>query len=442
MFEIDDRRHASTSALHNHNSTDPAIGDADSAAYIFASSGELLEDALIAAGDDGAAITSNFTLKGVGRPEDDDQSTFPQLNDLGIYGQYDGSGHSSLRFGDSHERSDRAGSQMSTNGDIKGPMGNMVNGSNGANNIKGKHVDGHANGGDKDHISETTVVSKSKQVNGQRANSSLNASHAQKLGDSPYTRESRVGDPAEPTIQQALDNQLSSFLNPESFIDSATLSPSLTDMKRIGTPNGTDMAKTKGQHSGRGRPPRRTEPEFRAKTSIPTNLPPEEYAHECIVAALSARLNPFALHPGEHKLLREHITHPQVTNYLNARNAILRLWTKNPLLCVVKSEAAGCAKETRCINMALVAFQWLLRNGYINFGCVEVPRNVGPVPRMLSRRRRQKTVVVIGAGMSGLGCARQLEGIFSQLGDQWTAGAEKPPKVIVLEGRHRVSTLR
>lgn len=40
--------------------------------------------------------------------------------------------------------------------------------------------------------------------------------------------------------------------------------------------------------------------------------------------------------------------------------------------------------------------------------------------------------------MSGLGCARHLEGLFSQLGDQWTDEGEEPPKVIVLEARPRI----
>ncbi|KAG9543859.1 hypothetical protein KCU97_g21680, partial [Aureobasidium melanogenum] len=51
---------------------------------------------------------------------------------------------------------------------------------------------------------------------------------------------------------------------------------------------------------------------------------------------------------------------------------------------------------------------------------------------------KQRTVVVVGAGMAGLSCARQLEGLFAQLGDHWTDVGELPPKVVVLEGRNRV----
>lgn len=178
--------------------------------------------------------------------------------------------------------------------------------------------------------------------------------------------------------------------------------------------------------------------EFRARSSIPPNLSPEEFARQSILAADSSRLNPFALHPGEYKLLREHITPTQVTIYLNIRNAILRLWTRNPLVSVSLEEAAGCAREPRYYQMAKVAYYWLMRNGYINFGCLEVPNTADPSARIKAKGNRSQTIVVIGAGMSGLGCARQMEGLFAQLGNCWTDAGESPPKVIVLEARPRV----
>jgi lysine-specific histone demethylase 1 len=178
--------------------------------------------------------------------------------------------------------------------------------------------------------------------------------------------------------------------------------------------------------------------EFRARSSIPPNLSPEEFARQSILAADSSRLNPFALHPGEYKLLREHITPIQVTIYLNIRNAILRLWTRNPLVSVSLEEAAGCAREPRYFQMAKVAYYWLMRNGYINFGCLEVPSTADLGTRIKVKGRRTRTIVVIGAGMSGLGCARQMEGLFAQLGKCWTDEGERPPKVIVLEARPRV----
>ena len=186
----------------------------------------------------------------------------------------------------------------------------------------------------------------------------------------------------------------------------------------------------------------RTRADFRPRTSMPFDMQPEEYAQQCVLAAYASRLNPFALHPSEHKLLRTHINHVQVTIYLNIRNGILRLWTSNPLVSVTREEAAGCAKDYRWFDLADVAYYWLMRNGYINFGCVEVPRALTlPTstedPPTISPPKQQ-TVVVIGAGMAGLGCARQLEGLFLQLGDRWTAKGGQLPKVIVLEAKKRI----
>lgn len=178
--------------------------------------------------------------------------------------------------------------------------------------------------------------------------------------------------------------------------------------------------------------------EFRANSSIPSTLSWEEFSRQTILAAESSRLNPFALHPEEYKLLRMHITHAQVTIYLNIRNAILRVWTRNPLVSVTLEEAAGCARDKRYFGLAKVAYYWLTRNGYINFGCVDVPHTASTIPRLQMKSGPQRTILVIGAGMSGLGCARHLEGLSAQLGDQWTAEGERPPKVIVLEARPRV----
>lgn len=136
-------------------------------------------------------------------------------------------------------------------------------------------------------------------------------------------------------------------------------------------------------------------------------------------------------------LLVDRLMTKEITVYLNIRNAILRLWHQNPLCSITPEEAAGCAKESRFFGLAEVAYKWLVRNGYINFGCVEVPRDAAAIAR--SRRNgKQKTVVVIGAGVSGLTAARQLEHLFAQDSAKWTDNGERPPKVIVLEGRSRV----
>ncbi|KAF2723267.1 hypothetical protein K431DRAFT_283071 [Polychaeton citri CBS 116435] len=206
----------------------------------------------------------------------------------------------------------------------------------------------------------------------------------------------------------------------------------------------------------RGRPPKQKEPavhyslkarrasevfssssDVKPRSSIPSRLPVEKYARQCIDAAYASRLDPFELHPAENALLEKDIMSSEVTIYLNIRNAILRLWTQNPIVSVTAEEAAGCAKEARFFGLAQVAYQWLVRNGYINFGCVEVPKN----PKTLQEAKKhtkQRTIVVVGAGVSGLTTARQLESLIAQAADQWHNNAEKPPRVIVLEGRKRI----
>lgn len=137
-------------------------------------------------------------------------------------------------------------------------------------------------------------------------------------------------------------------------------------------------------------------------------------------------------------MFRDHISHPQVTTYLNIRNGILRLWVRNPQIGVMRDEAIGCAKDARWFDVARVCHEWLVRRGYINFGCLE-HQAPGPKPKRqkLSSRKR-RTVAVVGAGMSGLGCARQLEGLFAQFSDRFYEMGEEPPQVVVLEGRDRV----
>ncbi|GAP83418.1 putative flavin containing amine oxidoreductase [Rosellinia necatrix] len=177
--------------------------------------------------------------------------------------------------------------------------------------------------------------------------------------------------------------------------------------------------------------------DVRPRVSIPTDISLQDYAHQCIAAAESSRLNPYALHPDEYGILRQHISHAQVTTYLNIRNGILRLWINNPRIGVARDEAVGCAKDPRWYNVASVCYDWLVRSGHINFGAIRVP--TGQKRRKESKQpNRAKTVVVIGAGMSGLGCARQLDSLFKQYADRFCDLGQEPPRVIILEGRDRL----
>ncbi|KAK6330271.1 hypothetical protein TWF730_004766 [Orbilia blumenaviensis] len=171
----------------------------------------------------------------------------------------------------------------------------------------------------------------------------------------------------------------------------------------------------------------------RAGSCIPVN-PSEfrEYAQECIWAADAGRLNPWNLHEGEYGLLREHLNQLHVTTYLNIRNGILRLWLKNSKKRVTKEQAMGCCKEERYFGLAEVALGWLTRSGYINHGCLEIPTNLSAGPGT----RRRKIIAVIGAGISGLATARQLEALLASAGER--SGGPGVPDVVVFEGRHRL----
>ena len=179
--------------------------------------------------------------------------------------------------------------------------------------------------------------------------------------------------------------------------------------------------------------------DLRPRTSIPTNLSAAVIAQQGIHAAYSSRLTPFSLHPNEYQLLRDHICHLHVSAYLNIRNRILRLWVRNPLVGVTPEEAAGCALSSRWLSLAEAAYEWLVRRGYINFGCVEASEaSHAYVKKTRSKRYKRKTIVVVGAGMAGLGCARQLEGLFEHYREKWMSRGEEPPKVVLLEGRNRI----
>ncbi|QSZ33907.1 hypothetical protein DSL72_005481 [Monilinia vaccinii-corymbosi] len=176
----------------------------------------------------------------------------------------------------------------------------------------------------------------------------------------------------------------------------------------------------------------------RPKESIPPDMHPAEYARQCIAAAESSRLSPYTLHQEEYQMLRRHISHQQVTTYLNIRNGILRLWTRNPSIHVMRDEAIGCARDTRWFEAARVCHEWMARRGYINYGCLENPESKIDKSNLQSTGRNRRTIAVIGAGMSGLGCARQLESLFAQFEDRFYEMGEGLPRVVIVEGRDRV----
>ena len=92
--------------------------------------------------------------------------------------------------------------------------------------------------------------------------------------------------------------------------------------------------------------------------------------------------------------------------YLSSRNFILNEWVKNMKTQLTYPDvhaslfSNGLAFTKEQTNLSCKAYGFLERYGYINFGVFE---EVKPKPRS------GKSVLVIGAGISGLSCARHLQ---------------------------------
>ncbi|KAJ6446309.1 Vacuolar protein sorting-associated protein 33A [Purpureocillium lavendulum] len=277
------------------------------------------------------------------------------------------------------------------------------------------------------------------------------------INDSPVSSSPMDADPSESEdMPQAPDDVLLQAADEDGVVDSFTSSLSaLTELSDVSSPRSASSSKATTPAEAEAARSQQSDEQTRIftpspyhqsidrlnftvlpKSSIPTDIPTHQYAAECINAAESSRLNPYALHPEEYQLLRHHISHSQVTTYLNIRNGILRIWIRRPWACVARQEAVGCA-NARWFDAASVCYDWLVRRGYINFGCVALPEthvNSHDMPRA----KRRRTVAVVGAGVSGLACARQLEGLFKQHAHKYHENGEQTPRVVVVEGRRRV----
>ncbi|KPJ06805.1 hypothetical protein RR48_11852 [Papilio machaon] len=108
--------------------------------------------------------------------------------------------------------------------------------------------------------------------------------------------------------------------------------------------------------------------------------------------------------------------------FIQIRNRILKLWFEDPKKqltqegCVQKMEPPYNADPP----LVMRAHAFLERHGFINYGIYE---RITPIPSPPKGKQRPK-VIIIGAGVSGLAAARQLQSF----------GCE----VVILEGRDRV----
>ncbi|KAJ3349743.1 DNA repair protein rad50 [Allomyces javanicus] len=148
-------------------------------------------------------------------------------------------------------------------------------------------------------------------------------------------------------------------------------------------------------------------------------------------AAIAARLPVGNMTNAEYRVFGRHFGTPDaLLTYLDVRNRILQAFYQSPTRSVSLDDALRAAQTPRT-DLAMAVYQFLVRHGAINFGLV---RPLPPTPvaaQAPTSSSRPRTFVVIGSGMAGLACARQLQHVFS-------ASSAPQPKVIVLEARNRV----
>ncbi|XP_073955202.1 lysine-specific histone demethylase Su(var)3-3 [Choristoneura fumiferana] len=108
--------------------------------------------------------------------------------------------------------------------------------------------------------------------------------------------------------------------------------------------------------------------------------------------------------------------------FVQIRNRILKLWFEDPKKQLVQEHAVSKMEPPYNGDPALVirTHAFLERHGFINYGIYE---RIAPIPTPPKGKQRPK-VIIIGAGVSGLAAARQLQSF----------GCE----VVILEGRDRV----
>lgn len=103
-------------------------------------------------------------------------------------------------------------------------------------------------------------------------------------------------------------------------------------------------------------------------------------------------------------------------DYIVVRNHILARWRSNVQVWLTKGQIRETV-SSECEHLISSSYDFLLHNGYINFG-------VSPsFTSFSSEEATEASVIIVGAGLSGLAAARQLLSFGF--------------KVIVLEGRNR-----
>ncbi|KAF9309882.1 hypothetical protein BG003_009187 [Podila horticola] len=142
----------------------------------------------------------------------------------------------------------------------------------------------------------------------------------------------------------------------------------------------------------------------------------------------------------EFELFQYHLGKADLESYLKTRNTMLALWTDSPKTPLSLSTAFEATKDLGLVQPIIPhVYEFLLRSGYINFGMCPfqgASLDQQPTEHTTKLTREAQTIVVVGAGIAGVGVARQLENLFGYYADRFTPNL--PPKVVLLEARSRI----
>ncbi|RUS24464.1 hypothetical protein BC938DRAFT_473541 [Jimgerdemannia flammicorona] len=170
----------------------------------------------------------------------------------------------------------------------------------------------------------------------------------------------------------------------------------------------------------------------------------QQMQREYYEAARGSRLMYTVMSPQEKEIFGRALRYLQLPVYLNIRNGILRLWLQNPRVPLTLDQAMRVKRDhgysAKYDHLLRAVYEFLVRYGYINFGYLSpIQTPTLPLSRLhlgLRNDPRQKTVVVVGAGMAGIACARQLHLLFAHFAPAFAP--HPPPAIVVVEARGRI----